>query len=167
MHEANWLRFYHTSEDAVKDKDFMKDAEHMRTSAKVSTLMALPFAMQLWQLSLCNHACSVDMYKRVRGFKMVTFVGAVSMASYELIQLRKKWNYYDKLYPEPTELQKTLYRDAMRFKEQKYEASSVEDRLKKLDDPRLQQVYSQMYQLPPQRYQDADDNPNPPVHKEH
>jgi len=30
--EANWLRFYHTSEDAVKDKDFLKDEAHIKFS---------------------------------------------------------------------------------------------------------------------------------------
>jgi len=41
--EANWLRFYFTSDDAVKDKDLLKDQAHIKTSQKVSTLMTVPF----------------------------------------------------------------------------------------------------------------------------
>jgi len=46
--EANWLRFYHTSEDAVKDKDFLKDEAHIKFSQKISTLMTVPMCLQLW-----------------------------------------------------------------------------------------------------------------------
>ena len=53
--EANWLRFYHTSEDAVKDKDFLKDEAHIKFSQKISTLMTVPFCLQLWQISLTGH----------------------------------------------------------------------------------------------------------------
>ena len=36
--------------------------------------------------------------------KMLTFFGAVGMSTYELMGLKKKWTYYDRFYPEPTEL---------------------------------------------------------------
>ena len=53
--EANWLRYYHTSEDAVKDKDFLKDEAHLKFSQKISTLMTVPMCLQLWQISLTGH----------------------------------------------------------------------------------------------------------------
>jgi len=59
--------------------------------------------------------------------------------------MRKQWTYYDRFYPEATELQKTLSREAMMFKEQNYQLSSVEDKLKKLEDPNVRMIYSQMY----------------------
>lgn len=167
MNEAKFLRFYHTSEDAVKDKDFLKDAAYQKTTKTVSALMLVPLAMQMWQLSLCNHEAGLSMYKRVRIFKMMTFLGALTAGSYEYIKLRKQWTYYDKFYPEPTELQKTLYREAMMFKENKYVASSVEEKLAKVEDPDVQQMYSAMYQLPPQRDAAADEDVNAPSHKEH
>lgn len=143
--EANWLRFYFTSDDAVKDKDLLKDQAHIKTSQKVSTLMTVPFFFQLWQLSLVNHPDSIQLYRRVRIFKAATFLGAVALSSYELINMRKQWTYYDRFYPEATELQKTLSREAMMFKEQNYQLSSVEDKLKKLEDPNVRMIYSQMY----------------------
>jgi hypothetical protein len=167
MNEANFLRFYHTSEDAVKDKDFLKNQAFSKTSNTVSGLMFVPLAMQFWQLSLCNHEASVSMYKRVRIFKMATFLGALAAGSYEYVKLRKQWQYYDRFYPEPTELQKTLYREAMMFKENKFVATSIEEKLAKVEDPDVQQLYSAMYQLPPQRDAAADENVNSPSHKEH
>lgn len=143
--EANWLRFYFTSDDAVKDKDLLKDQAHIKTSQKVSTLMTVPFFFQLWQLSLVNHPDSIQLYRRVRILKAATFLGAVALSSYELINMRKQWTYYDRFYPEATELQKTLSREAMMFKEQNYQLSSVEDKLKKLEDPNVRMIYSQMY----------------------
>ncbi len=40
----------------------------------------------------------------------------------------------------------------------------IDQKLLKVEDPEIRLIYSQMYQLPPQRYPDADDNPNAPKH---
>jgi len=107
------------------------------------------------------------MYRRVRLLKAATFFGALALSSYELMNMRKQWTYYDRFYPEATELQKTLSREAVMFKEHFYQTSSVEDKLRKLEDPSVRMIYSQMYQLPPQKYADPDNNVNAPDHKEH
>lgn len=167
IREANYLRFYHTSEDAMKDKDFLKNEAHIKYTNKVSTLLSIPLFAQLWQIGLVNNEAKTALYKQVRMFKTVTFGGALAFGTYELIRMRKQWQYYDRFYPEPTELQKTLYRDAMIAREDNLRVASVEERLAELENPSTKQVYAQMYQLPPQRYPDADDNPNAPDHKEH
>ena len=53
--EANWLRFYHTSEDAVKDKDFLKNEAYIKFTQKVNTLMTVPIGLQIWQIALSGH----------------------------------------------------------------------------------------------------------------
>lgn len=85
----------------------------------------------------------------MRAFKTITFAGALALGTYEMWSLRKQWTYYDRFYPEPTELQKTLLRDAMMFKERTYQASSIDEKLLKVEDPEVRLIYSQMYQLPP------------------
>ena len=115
--EANWLRFYFTSDDAVKDKDILKDQAHLKSTHKISNLMTVPFVFQIWQLSLVSHPDSIQLYRKVRVLKAATFFGALALSTYELLNLRKQWTYYDRFYPEPTELQKTLSREAMMFKE--------------------------------------------------
>lgn len=167
MKEANYLKFYHQSEAALKDKDYLKNETHMTHSKKVSSLFAVPLFFQMWQLSLTGHEAQVARYKQIRMFKFVTFLGAAALGSYELIQLRKKWAYYDHFYPEPTELQKTLFREAMLFKEADHKVSSVQERMAVLEDPKARQIYSQMYSLPPQRYAEPDDDPNAAEHKQH
>ena len=42
--DANFLRFYYTSDDAVKDKDYLKDKAFLTYQNKQSTLFALPLA---------------------------------------------------------------------------------------------------------------------------
>jgi len=69
--------------------------------------------------------------------KMLTFFGSIAVGTYEMIQMRKQWTYYDRFYPEPTELQKTLFRDAMMFKESAYSESSVQDKLLSLESPEV------------------------------
>ena len=78
--------------------------------------------------------------------------------------LTQYWTYCDRFCPEPTELQKTLLRDAIMFKEKAYQAFLIDQKLLKVEDPEIRLIYSQMYQLPPQRYPDADNNPTAPKH---
>lgn len=52
------------------------------------------------------------------------------MGIYERTKLDKYWLFLNRLYPEPTELQKSLYRDAMMFKEKNYQPKPLEEKLK-------------------------------------
>ena len=105
----------------------------------------------------------------MRYFKTAAFAGAISLGLWELSSLRKKWLYYDRFYPEPTQLQQKLKQEAMMFKESNYEESSIEDKLANLEDPELRQKYKQMYMLKPQRYYETEkaDDVNPEGHQEH
>ena len=53
----------------------------------------------------------------------------------------------------------------MMFKEIDYQEKKPEEKL--LLDVNTRAIYEQMYQLPPQRYPDPDDDPNPPTIKNH
>lgn len=88
-------------------------------------------------------------------------MGALTLGFFDKHNLEKQWTYINRLYPEATELQKTLYREAQLYKEIDYQAKPLSERLTL--DPVTKQYYGQLYQLPPQRYPDPDDNPNPPT----
>lgn len=79
--------------------------------------MMIPFFFQLSQLYLVNVQSSVALYNKVRICKSLTLLGAGALATLEFLKVKKQWQYYDRFYPEPTELQKALTRDAMIFKE--------------------------------------------------
>ena len=102
-------------------------------------------------------------------FKTAAFVGALGLGLWELSRLKKQWLYYDRFYPEPTQLQRTLEREAMMFKESNYEESSIEEKLAAVDDPELRQKYKQMYMLKPQRFVEPETpgDINAADHKEH
>ena len=51
------------------------------------------------------------------------------------------------------------------FKEMDFQEKSIEDRT--LLDADTAKIYEQMYRLPPQKYPDPDDNPNPATIKNH
>ena len=150
--EANFLRFYHTSDDAVKDKDFLKDVEFKSYTTKTTTLMMVPLALQVWQINLANNAEKLALYNKVRIFKSGAFAGAICLGLWELTNLRKKWTYYDRFYPEPTQLQKKLQQEAMMFKESNYEENGIQEKLAAVEDFELRQKYKQMYMLKPQPY---------------
>ena len=101
------------------------------------------------------------LYRKVRVLKALTFVGALALGINDKINLEYQWQYYDRFYPEATELQKTLTRDALAFKESQFEAPSEEERTRL--DTDTAKIYEQMYRLPPQRNPDPDENVNAPT----
>lgn len=125
----------------------------------------VPLVFQFWQLLLVNNLEKADLYRKVRIFKALTFVGALGVGLYERGKIEKYWTYVNRFYPEPTELQKSLYRDAMMFKEKNYQPKPVEEKLKL--DTETVKIYEQLYRLPPVTDSPAETDPNPPSMKPH
>ena len=48
MKEVNYLRFFFSSDDAAKDKDFCKNAVIQKYQKKMGTLFTIPILMQFW-----------------------------------------------------------------------------------------------------------------------
>ena len=44
IREASWLRYYYQGEDALKDKDVLKDQAHMKLKQSSGALFMIPFA---------------------------------------------------------------------------------------------------------------------------
>ena len=80
-------------------------------------------------------------------FKSVAFVSAVGLSIWEMSTLRKRMTFYDRFYPEPTELQRKLQTEAIMFKEQAYKQETIEERMAKLQDADKALKYNQFYQL--------------------
>ena len=107
------------------------------------------------------------MYKQVRMFKTAAFIGAFSLGLWEYTNLRKKMTFYDRFYPEPTELQRKLEQEAAMFRENSYHVETSEERMAKVQDPEKVLKYSQFYQLEPQSHIIAEEEVNAPDHDTH
>ena len=62
----------------------------------------------------------------------MSFMGASACMFNEKLTLEKKWRYYDRFYPEPTQLQKVLIAEAQIWKkldQQGFDELNVEDQL--------------------------------------
>ena len=119
--QAKYLRYYYTSEETLQDKDIQKNQTYEQYAQRVGALFLVPLGIQFWQLSLVNNFEKAALYRKVRILKTLTFGGALMLGLHQKWDLEKKWTYLNRIYPEPTELQKTLYRDAMIFKEHAFE----------------------------------------------
>ncbi len=84
----------------------------------------LPAAFQVWQILLVNNVEKIALYRKVRLLKAITLFGAVGLGFKEKLNLEYQWEYYNRFYPEPTELQRTLTREALLFKESAYQPRS-------------------------------------------
>ena len=165
IRDVKYLRYYYTSEDNTKDKDILKNQTFQKYSQRVGSLFLLPLTFQLWQMWLVNNVEKIALYRKVRILKSLTFVGALALGVNEKLNLEYQWQYYDRFYPEPTELQKTLTRDAFAFKESQFVVPSEEERTRL--DLDTAKIYEQMYRLPPQKIPDADEDPNAPTIQNH
>ena len=165
VRDVRYLRYYYSSEDSLKDKDILKNQSFQKYSMRVGSLFLMPTVFQVWQILLVNNAEKLALYKKVRVLKAITLVGAFALGFREKLNLEYQWEYYNRFYPEPTELQKTLTREAQLFKESGYQPRSQEDLTKiNLDS---EKIYEQMYRLSPQSYPDPDENPNASSHSNH
>ena len=166
--DLDYLRFFYSSEESLKDKDILKNEAFKLYERNSSILMAVPMSLQLWQLSMVNNPAKTQLFRYVRNLKTFALFGAVLCAWNEKLMLEKKWLYYDRFYPEPTQLQRTLVQEAQMFKAR--EAAGIKEKSlddKKYIDPETERIYTQMYQLPPQRYPEAEQDFNPASIKPH
>ncbi len=133
----------------------------------MQALFAVPMALQIWQISIANVQNKVGLYKQVRMFKTAASIGAFSLGLWEYTNLRKKMTFYDRFYPEPTELQRKLASEAAMFRENTYRQESTEERMAKVEDPEKALKYAQFYQLAPQGHTIAEEEFNAPDHEQH
>ena len=103
----------------------------------------------------------------MRSFKIASAFFSGCLGVYHYLDMTKQLTYYDRFYPEPTELQRTLSTEAMMFKENKFVDKTVEEKMNGFDNPDVRKKYEQMYQLPQQRHADPDEDPNAASHRTH
>ena len=154
--DANYLRYYFTNEAMSMDKDVCKDQAFLDYKRKCTGLMALPIGLTLWQMTIVNDVAHAGTYYKLRALKTIALGGAMALCLWEYTNLQKKLTYYNRFYPEATELQKQLTREAQIFSENTIRNQSVEERLDVTKDPNAQTLYRQFYQLKPARHSQPD-----------
>ena len=155
------LRYYFASESSLKDKDRLKNAAYESYRNKVVALAAVPAFSSLAQIYYMNRVGFGAHHKFWLHIKVMSAFGGLLFIYHERGNLQKKWQYYDRLYPEPTQLQKSLVteaemyakREQLGIKEQTLEEKSVLD-------PVTRREYTQMYSLPPAPTVMAEADPN-------
>ena len=110
--DLNYLRFFFASEETLKDKDRLKQEAFHKYQANVSALFVIPGALQIAQIAKMNRPMYAAQYMYIRNLKIFSLIGAVAVMWNEKLTLEKKWRYYDRFYPEPTQLQRTLTQEA-------------------------------------------------------
>ena len=61
----------------------------------------------------------------MRQLKVLAFMGTFACFWHEKLTLEKKWNFYNRFYPEPTQLQRSLVTEAQMYRER--EAMGVKE----------------------------------------
>ena len=146
----------------MKDKDALKNEAFYQYQKKVGFLFAVPAGLQLAHICYINRAAHVPLCKYLRQLKVMALLGSFGCVWYEKIALEKKWQFYNRFYPEPTQLQRSLVaetqvyleRDLMGLKE-----ATIEEKAHL--DPESQMKYEQMYSLGTQSFPEPHDlNPS-------
>ena len=166
--DLDYLRFFYASEDSLHDKDLLKNQAFRSYQRNVSLLMLAPALLQIGQITTMNHPGKVQTHRYIRNLKVFALMGAFAAVWNEKLNLEKKWRYYDRFYPEPTQLQRTLVQEAKMIQERDrlgITERSLEE--KRVITPETRKTYEQMYQLPPQQFPEAEQDVNPASIKPH
>lgn len=147
----DYLRFHHVSEESLKDKDRLKNEAYQKYSVLIYQMSTLPIGFQIAELYYANNPATRQMFKGVRNVKLASVFALMAVGYWERSNLEKKWLYYDRLYPEPTALQRALVDEAKIALAHGDGAKSIEERKVEIRDPAVQANYKNFYQLPYQK----------------
>ena len=100
----------------LREKDLEKTRYYGVYSKTVVLLTSIPIGLQIYQATLINKAESLEKYNRIRQLKWAGAVVALSFGVHSLFDLDKKWQFLERLFPEMSEYQKNLSREAQLFK---------------------------------------------------
>jgi len=100
--DLEFLRFFYSSEESMKDKDILKNQAYAKYQKNCSMLFLVPAALQIGEISTMNIPSKAGTYKYLRQLKFVAFFGGIAAIAHEKYTLDKKMSYYNKFYPEPT-----------------------------------------------------------------
>ena len=140
--DLDYLRFYYSSEESMKDKDILKSEAFTEYQRRVAALFSVPAFFQLAQISTVNRTSHAHLYKYFRHLKIASLIGGFACVWHEKMQLEKKWTYYNRFYPEPTQLQRSLVSEAQIYKTRE-EKGLEEETLseKQILDPETSKIY--------------------------
>ena len=151
--DLDYLRFFYSSEESLLDKDILKNQAWKNYQKNVALLFSVPALFQMLQINCINKPTRLQQFRFFRNLKIVGLLGAGACMFNEKLVLEKKWRYFDRFYPEPTQLQRTLVVEAQIVKDLE-RRGLMQDQEEKYLDPETQKTYEQMYQLPMQDFPD-------------
>ena len=62
VNDARFMKYYHTSEDSLLDKDILKNQTWEKYCSKVQLAFGIPLVFQLWQIYLINNPAKIGLY---------------------------------------------------------------------------------------------------------
>ena len=145
--DVNRLKKSYVNEASLHDKDWLKDEAYLKFSYSTKFFFAAPMGLQVYQFLLAGNPASKAQYANIAKYKWFSFVGALTYGLWAHFRLYSKWDLINKEYPEPTQYQQTLKKEAQLFllrneKEKEYASKSEIGIFDKI-------TYQQMYQLEP------------------
>ena len=111
----NRLKQFYITKGSVREKDLQKEETYVKYCNAVSLGLAFPLGFQIYQIFLINKPDNVAKYNKIRQLKWASVMVATGLGLYHLFDLDKKWEYLDRFYPEKSEYQKNLAREAEMF----------------------------------------------------
>ena len=89
--DLDYLRFYHASEESMKDKDLLKNEAFAKYKQNASALFIVPAALQLAQIGTVNRPSQLTLFKYLRQLKVLALLGSFGCVWHEKLTLEKKW----------------------------------------------------------------------------
>uniref|UniRef100_A0A7S3KSI7 Uncharacterized protein n=1 Tax=Euplotes crassus TaxID=5936 RepID=A0A7S3KSI7_EUPCR len=139
--KLNKFKLYYVPPKTVVEKDIQKEEAYDKYTKAVSMTLAVPLFLQGYQITLINKPGMSSTFNRISKLKWLSVLGATGLGLYHLFELDKRLTYLNRIYPEKTEYQKNLSREAVLHK------LRGEQQGKKQFTAQETQIYKKMYSL--------------------
>ena len=83
--DLDYLRYYYSSEDSLKDKDILKTQAFQKYERNVAAIFTLPAAFQVLQISQINRPSRIQMYRFFRNMKLFSLFAGIAVVMNEKV----------------------------------------------------------------------------------
>ena len=87
--DLDFLRYYHSSEESLLDKDILKAKAFVKYQNNVNVLFAIPAILQIMQITRFGKQSAFKQYQLLRQLKIYSLAGSAMCALYEKQKLDK------------------------------------------------------------------------------
>ena len=141
---SDFKKFYVAKGD-LREKDVLLNQARDRSVNKAGPFLLLPFGLHLYQSHIAGNGAGSAQVGQIRMLKFISIIAAAGIGMYYYSEFDRQKEYLHRTFPEMSEYQKNIAREAQRFKEDGLSDKNFQQ--KKLFSREETSIYRNFYNL--------------------